>query len=112
MKITTTAEAFVAALKASKPGWIESSDCIEAGVEQLGLSLSYPQIFHAIGLWPEDLIDEYTSNGPRWRVIAALKALQRLLPDGSIDPNPKAVHTRLPQLNKLLKMRTTIALKS
>jgi len=47
-------------------------------------------------------VDEYESNGPTWRVIAALKALQRLLPDGTIDSNPKKVHTRLPQLAALL----------
>jgi hypothetical protein len=100
-------------------GELDIDESILSGIKQLGLpqpdkdenSIASPKIFCSIDEWPKDLREEYESNGPRWRVIAALKALQRLLPDGSIDPDPKAVHTRLPQLNKLLKMRTTIALK-
>ena len=80
------------------------SECAPAGKEQLGLEdIDFPQIFDDIYRWPRDLYQEYESNGPRWRVIAALKSLQRLLPDGTIDENPKAVHTRLPQLATLLK---------
>lgn len=63
------------------------------------------QIFDFLYAWPQDLQDIYNSNGPRCRVIAALSALQRLLPDGTIDPNPKAVHTRLPELKKLLAQK-------
>lgn len=69
--------------------------------EQLGVS-GGAEIFNFLWHWPQDLRNEYNYNGPRWRVIADLKALQRLLPDGSIDPDPKAIHTRLPQLKSLL----------
>ena len=93
-------------------GWLHPSsggpDCMPAGLKQLGIAVeSYlgaaPQLFEPVCEWPKDIRDEYESNGPTWRVIAALKALQRLRVDGTIDPNPKAVHTRLPQLTKLLK---------
>lgn len=63
----------------------------------------FSNIFGYVCAWPADLRKEYESDGPRWRVIAALKALQRLLPDGSIDPDPNAVHTKLSQLTKMLK---------
>jgi hypothetical protein len=83
---------------------------VAAGIKRLGLDFdigpsgwSCPVIFMGLADWPKDLQEEYYSNGPRWRVIAALKALQRLLPDGSIDSNPKAVHTKIPALAKLLK---------
>ncbi len=73
----------------------------DAGRKQLGLKDDI-DIFNLFAYWPDDLVEEYESNGPTWRVIAALKALQRLRDDGSIDPDPKAVHTRLPQLKALL----------
>jgi hypothetical protein len=57
-------------------------------------------------------VDEYRSaSTAKERVIVALKALQRLLPDGSIDLNPKKVHTRIPLLKTLredVKKRGTI----
>jgi hypothetical protein len=73
----------------------------DAGRKQLGLKDDI-DIFNPFECWPSDLVEEYESNGPTWRVIAALKALQRLRPDGSIDPNPKKIHTRIPQLKALL----------
>lgn len=82
-----------------------AEECKEAGYAQLGLGKPlyiFVDIFSDINYWPDDLADEYRSNGPQWRVIAALKALQRLLPDGSIDLDPTAVHTRIPQLKELL----------
>lgn len=94
--------------------WSDPADgfdlCVPAGYAQLGIpsgrdprTKTLPSIFSGLWRWPDDLQDEYRSNGPRWRVIAALKALQRLLPDGSIDPDPNAVHTKLSQLTKMLK---------
>lgn len=80
----------------------------DAGCGQLGLRMiNFPQLFCPVDQWPSDLSDEYQSNGPRWRVIAALKALQRLRLNGTIDPNPEKIHTRLPQLAYLLSLRTT-----
>lgn len=92
--------------------WSGRGVCEKAGAEQLGLLSEVPHpdlpmIFREIHFWPGDLQEQYESDGPRWRVIAALKALQRLLPNGDIDQNPEAVHTRLPQLTKLLKLKTT-----
>ncbi len=82
------------------------SECKETGYGQLGINRSYfdelAQIFEPVEHWPQDLQEEYESNGPTWRVIAALKALQRLRVDGTIDPDPEAVHTKLPQLAKML----------
>jgi len=82
------------------------NNCKRAGRRQLGLSKDadkFPQIFLSLSEWPDDLQDEYESNGPEHRVITALKALQRLRPDGTIDRDPAAVHTKLPQLEKLLE---------
>jgi hypothetical protein len=84
--------------------------CAEAGVSQIGLppiigrveNFRVPPIFNNTGWWPEDLMEEYESNGPTWKVIAALKGLQRMLPDGKIDLDPDAVHTKIPQLKVLL----------
>jgi hypothetical protein len=76
--------------------------CVPAGLKQLGLT-GYPAIFGDIPLWPQDLEDLYWSGRPFSAPIAALYALQRLLPDGSIDKNPKAVHTRLTQLKVMLE---------
>lgn len=76
---------------------------LRAGKKQLGLHKKFPVIFKGIDdYWPADLYEEYFENGAKGRVIVALKALQRLLPDGTIDQNPKAVHTRIPQLKELL----------
>jgi hypothetical protein len=87
----------------------DQDTCATSGHNQLGLKIRkdwsgviFPQIFQNIDMWPADIREEYESNGPTWRVIAALKALQRLRLNGSIDPDPKAVHTRLPQLKALL----------
>jgi hypothetical protein len=86
-----------------------NAECEEAGRKQLGLKTpeeEFSDIFRSIYDWPNDLSKDYHANGPKWRVIAALKALQRLRPDGSIDPNPDAIHTRLPQLKKLLAQKS------
>jgi hypothetical protein len=90
----------------------KNDDCIKSGLKQLGLpviksdyswiEVESPQVFGMINIWPDDLEDEYYENGPRGRVIVALKALQRLREDGTIDPDPKKVHTKLPQLKALL----------
>lgn len=80
----------------------------QSGRDQLGLpepNIGRLQIFDFLWSWPQDLQDLYKSNGPRCRMIAALYALQRLREDGTIDPDPKAVHTRLPQLKKLLAQK-------
>lgn len=102
------------AFKKLAKNWIMPSDgifeCKDAGCAALGIKvkLDYPgqtklgEIFSNIFDWPDDLQEEYESNGPTWRVIAALKALQRLRVDGTIDRDPKAVHTKLPQLTKML----------
>lgn len=76
--------------------------CVPAGLKQLGLA-DFPAIFGCIPLWPQDLEDLYRSGRPFSAPIAALYALQRLLPDGSIDKNRKAVHTHLPQLKVMLE---------
>jgi hypothetical protein len=82
---------------------LNGDDCLKAGKKQLGIKASSsPVIFQGLGAWPVDLAEEYRQNGPRGRVIVALKALQRLRGNGNIDPNKKAVHTRLPQLKALL----------
>jgi hypothetical protein len=101
--------AFVEASNPNFRSFVEH--CINAGITKLGLALpayeyfdeDTPQIFSDVEFsWPEDLVEEYQSNGPTWRVIAALRALSRLKVDGTIDENPKAVHTRIPQLKALL----------
>jgi hypothetical protein len=81
---------------------LEGDDCVKAGKKQLGIKASSPVIFQGLGTWPADLEREYRQNGPRGRVIVALKALQRLRGNGNIDSNKEAVHTRLPQLKALL----------
>lgn len=67
-----------------------------------GAQLGIPRnagIFHQADLWPSDLYREYQMNSEaKSRVVVALKALQRLRDDGSIDVNPNAVHTFIPQL--------------
>lgn len=74
-----------------------------AGKKQLGLRVrTLPKIFMSIDNWPDDLAEEYYANGPKGRVVVALKGLQRLRLNGTIDPDPKKVHTRLPQLKALL----------
>lgn len=94
--------------------WEDMSDgddkCRPAGIKLLGLNFDnhwkLPQIFQSIENWPVDLQKQYKSDGPKWRVISALKALQRLLPDGTIDKDIKAVHTSLkPLLDKMLKTK-------
>jgi hypothetical protein len=80
-----------------------AKDCTKAGRKLLGIRTSDPALFNSLDCWPEDLASEYWANGPRGRVTVALKALQRLLPSGRIDPDPKAVHTRLSQLKLLIK---------
>jgi len=72
------------------------------GAQQLGIPFE-AVIFNNIGDWPSDLRQEYRNAKPRGRVLVALKALQRLRPDGSIDPDPDVVHTPLKQLNALLE---------
>jgi hypothetical protein len=71
------------------------------GAKQLGIPRN-ADLFDYVDSWPSDLGEEYRENGPRGRVIVALKALQRMREDGSIDPDPKKVHTKLPQLKELL----------
>jgi len=86
-------------------------NCEIAGVNGLGmqgwgedrLKVDSPQIFSSIVNWPYDLVEEYRSNGPTWRVITALKALQRTDVNGNISDDPKVVYTRIPQLAQLLK---------
>jgi hypothetical protein len=84
--------------------WSGSDVCAPAGSKQLGVPQD-PQIFEPASEWPLDLSDIYFSNGANARVRAALLALQRLREDGSIDPDPNAVHTRIPQLKQLLKAK-------
>jgi hypothetical protein len=77
-----------------------------AGIRQLGLRAGrgvYYSIFGKGLSWPPDLFHEYfQALTQREKVIAVLKALQRLDDDGEIDSNSSAVHTRLPQLEALL----------
>ena len=85
-----------------------SDECLEAGIKLLGIESDsdFPLLFGMPGVWSGDLRDEYyQAETGRDRVIVALKALQRLQEDGSIDPNPNAIHTHIPQLQKLLKER-------
>ena len=79
-----------------------ANEAFDAGGEQLGVGWRGGNIFAGISNWPDDLENEYYENGPRGRVVVALKALQRLRSDGTIDPDPKKIHTRLPQLKALL----------
>lgn len=74
------------------------------GHRQLGLTvvgIEMAQIFNVVSYWPSDLRMMYESNGPASRVMAALMALQRLHVDGTIDPDPKKIITRIPQLKVL-----------
>jgi hypothetical protein len=92
-------------------------EIVSSGISQLGIKYSgpdwtdrlggpdWPIIFGGDDAWPSDLSDGYDSSEDQDRYIVALKALQRLLPDGSIDPDPKAVHTRIPQLKEILAKR-------
>jgi len=88
--------------------------CISDGNEKLGLpervdiydpehEVIPPQIFEPSDFWPYDLYSEYSDAGnDSQRVTVALKALQRLLPDGDIDEDENAVHTDLSvQLEKI-----------
>lgn len=75
---------------------------LRAGRKQLGLRPRSPEIFGNLVSWPNDLNKEYYANGPSGRVVVALKALSRLRPNGTIDPDPEAVHTKIPALAKLL----------
>jgi hypothetical protein len=81
---------------------LDHDKCLEAAGAQLGVDASFSMLFGDIWGWPEDLQEVYNSSAPDGPVRAALMALQRFLPDGKIDLNPKAVHTRLPQLKALL----------
>ena len=89
---------------------IVSYHVVPSGVEQLGIDwdlaklegYEVPQIFSSEESWPDDLHDEMDETPTKDQYIVALKALQRLLPNGDIDPDPKAVHTRIPQLKAIL----------
>ena len=62
-------------------------------------SLKIPQIFDKPRWWPEDLRQDYNAaTTQKQRVVVALRALSRLLPDGKIDEDPKAIHTEIPYL--------------
>jgi hypothetical protein len=79
-------------------------DCITAGKEMLGINenVASPRIFGYSSAWPRDLADEYTSTGDqKKRVLVALKALSRLRENGTIDSNPKNIHTEIPQIKEL-----------
>ncbi len=97
--------------KLARYGEVDSFACITSGERQLGIT-NAKTIFNTISAWPSDLKDEYYENGPLGRVVVALKALQRLKPDGSIDRMRAAVHTRLPQLTKLLKEQAALKAKA
>lgn len=61
--------------------------------------LKVPQIFDKPRWWPEDLRQDYNAaTTQKQRVVVALRALSRLLPDGRIDEDPKAIHTEIPYL--------------
>ena len=84
-----------------------------AGASLLGVSQEegtyyIPEIFNYVSYWPEDLREEYYANGPKGRVVTALKALQRLHSDGTIDKDPKVVITIIPQLTALLKKKAKV----
>lgn len=67
-----------------------------------------PAIFDIVDFWPYDLAIEYeeAKNDAR-RVTVAIKALQRLLPDGYIDLEEDVVHTDLSaQLEKISLLGT------
>jgi hypothetical protein len=90
-------------------GTLFSRDAIEAGIEQLFKNYANdqggsPVIFAFSSSWPTDLAIAYSLAGtPKAKVIVALKALSRLKPNGYIDSDPKAIHTPLSVLTKLLK---------
>jgi hypothetical protein len=70
----------------------------------LGLRAAAPEVFDSIWFWPYDLRMEYlNATTPKQRAIVGLRGLQRLRANGKIDENPNAVHTKIPQLAKLLK---------
>lgn len=74
-----------------------------AGARQLGIPADCTLFSGAIS-WPFDLADDYRcATTPDARVVVALKALQRLREDGSIDDDPNAVYTPIPQLGLLAK---------
>lgn len=80
-----------------------TNSCIASGKKQLGITTTkpYPTIFDTINEWPLDLQKEYyEATTPKQHVIVALKALQRLRPNGTID-NKDVVHTEIPQLASL-----------
>jgi hypothetical protein len=84
--------------------------CVRSGAEALGIPLKEmgdtpinPQIFQFVGSWPDDLQNEYRAvqckgGSSKTRVRVALKALSRLREDGTIDPDPNAIHTEIPEL--------------
>lgn len=93
--------------------------CIEDGCSLLNLPLEQeddgeggetirtPAIFEIADFWPYDLATEYLeSENDAQRVTVAIKALQRLLPDGDIDAED-VVHTDLSaQLEKISLLGT------
>lgn len=82
--------------------------CMEAGVKTLGIKSSNttPNIFETTWSWPTDLRQEYfDAKTNKGKAIVAIKALSRMNPDGSIDDNPKAVHTRIPELSNYLRAK-------
>jgi hypothetical protein len=80
-------------------------NCVEAGKKLLGLNTDLEmndltdRIFGTEDDWPDDLYNEYDgATTSKQRVIVALKALSRLRVDGTIDPDPKKIHTKIPHL--------------
>jgi hypothetical protein len=78
------------------------TDALAYGKSQLRLSESrtlgiLPLIFASALHWPADLYSLYLSED---RVLSALYALQRMLPDGSISYQPNEVLNPLPQIKR------------
>ena len=75
-----------------------------AGARQLGIPFG-ALLFYDTIYWPSDLRREYRERKGKCRIVAALKALERLRGDGSIDPRPTAIHTHIPLLDELADTR-------